>query len=323
MDTRRHVARWGAGQPRKRTSEAYWKQPLRWNARDFYQCKTCGWRGEPADDQCPSCSSSTWTIARRRVFCASLADWLDNEVPIEWLVDLLDLIRCTPDLDWLLLTKRIGNFGRIMTAAMVCAEKNDGLRGWIVDWYSNGKPPKNVWLGATVVNQAEAERDVPKLLKTIACTRFLSCEPLLGPIDLLAILAEPTGRFRTHGGKRQMELTVDARPDWVIAGGESGPDARPMHPSWTRKLRDQCAMLETSFLFKQWGEWRPPLEGEEFSTANGRAQRTPAFIVENNGHVHCFQNERHADPVVMLRVGKKKAGRTLDGREHNEFPSAA
>lgn len=111
--------KWG-GQ-RRRTSAANWKKPIKWNAAPFYECQLCGWRGSKPEmgfpgsvmencASCPSCDAIHLRDARRRVFCASLADWLDNEVPVEWLVDLLDLIRKTPNLDWLLLTKRVGNW---------------------------------------------------------------------------------------------------------------------------------------------------------------------------------------------------------------------
>ena len=105
MDQRLGRVRWGAGQPRQRTSAAYWRQPELWNAEAdrFRECGACGWRGQI------EIGASPVPFARRRVFCASLADVFDNEVPLKWLMDLLDLIRRTPNLDWLLLTKRIGN----------------------------------------------------------------------------------------------------------------------------------------------------------------------------------------------------------------------
>jgi len=118
--------------------------------------------------------------------------------------------------------------------------------------------PPNLWLGITVVNQAEADRDIPKLLGLKVSVRFLSMDPLLGPVDLrFHVFSEPTGNFRTHAGKRQMELRkpVDGGLHWVIVGGESGPGARPMHPQWVRDIRDQCEAAGVPFLFKQHGEW--------------------------------------------------------------------
>jgi protein gp37 len=284
---RRYGIQWGAGRPRRRTSVANWKLPLRWNKAEFYACPDCGWRGEGW--MCGNAVGNGGSIrgckgepvrARRRVFCASLADWLDNEVPIEWLVDLLDLIRQTPNLDWLLLTKRIGNWLRRLEAAHERVRLEVGadtvllpLLDWITEWHA-GRPPANVWLGATVVNQDEADRDIPKLMRVPARVRFLSIEPMLGYIDVSA-------------GIQYLS--------WIICGGESGPHARPMHPDWVRSLRDQCAAAGVPFLFKQWGEW------------------APNYLTENG--------ERIESTMWMDRMGKKAAGRQLDGREHSEFPA--
>ena len=274
-DTRRFGrVEWGAGKPRVRTSAANWKLPERWNAKPFYACTNCGWRGDkPAlafNDE-PLCWSfcaepSTLKAARRRVFCASLADWLDNEVPIEWLVDLLDLIRRCPNIDFLLLTKRIGNWrwrlGALKAHLDAEVEPRFELRDWVSAWLSptvHAGAPANVWLGATVVNQAEADRDVPKLLRVPARVRFLSIEPMLGPVDLTAHLwgrAAPCDRCTQDadcecGYAQRREITDEPAIDWIIAGGESGPHARPMHPDWIRSLRDQCAAAGVPFMVKQ------------------------------------------------------------------------
>lgn len=206
---------------------------------------------------------------------ASLCDPLDNAVPIEWFVDYLNVLRTTTSLTHLLLTKRIGNLGpRLATAALVCAETNDELRQWIVDWNSNGKPPANVWLGATVVNRPEMMRDAPKLKALPARVHFWSVEPMLGDLG---------------------EIPHGWLPEWVIAGGESGRHARPMRPDWVRSLRDQCAAAGVPWLFKQWGEW------------------APNYLTENG--------DRIESTMWMDRMGKKAAGRLLDGREHSEFPA--
>ena len=277
---------WGA--ERQRTSIANWRKPLQWQKRAAEFMATHG--------------------RRQRVFCASLADVFDNQVPTEWRDDLWGLIQATPDLDWLLLTKRIGNADKMLAAMFP-----EGI-------------PDNVWAGATITSQEEADRDIPKLLALPVAVRFLSMEPLLGRVDLrFHIFSEPTGNFRTHAGKRQMELRkpADGGLHWVIVGGESGPGARPMHPDWARSLRDQCASAGVPFLFKQWGEWRPHAEDEEYDTTMGRAQRVPSFIVAPAGTVHCFENgEWTRGGKAMLRVGKKSAGRLLDGIEHNGFPQA-
>lgn len=150
---------------------------------------------------------------RRKVFCASLADWLDPDVPKAWRNQLMHTISMTPNLDWLLLTKRIELF------------VNTGIT-----------LPPNVWLGTSAENQEYWDKRVPVLLQIPATKHFVSAEPLLGPIDM--------GRHR---------------PDWLIVGGESGPNARPMDARWVRHLRDQCAdrngyqHKRTAFFFKQWG----------------------------------------------------------------------
>lgn len=256
---------WGKGKPRERTSEANWKKPLKWD-RD-----------------------SEWTGVRPRVFCASLADWLDPEVPVEWLADLLNMIRQTPLLNWLLLTKRpekwFMRIDDVIKSLNGPKDKNwDSLR-MLIEW-SEGLPPHNVWIGTTVENQAQADKRIPKLLEIPARVRFLSCEPLLGPI-----------KFADVPGFNRISEIDDIRRMWVICGGESGPGARPMHPDWARGLRDQCQAAGVPFLFKQWGEWWP----------------CGKRIVENK-EMALMGSE------AFYRLGKKDAGRLLDGREWNEFP---
>jgi protein gp37 len=272
---------WGAGQPRRRTADDTWAGP--------------------------------------KVFCSSLADWLDNEAPIEWLVDLLDLIRCTPDLDWLLLSKRIGNWGkRLQVARQWCVHQGRLELSCVTREWLQGYAPANIWLGATVVNQAEADRDVPKLLAVPARVRFLSIEPMLGPIDLRRI--DVDGDHEIHpltGTTECVDGEGDPAPDipgldWVICGGESGPKARPMHPDWARSLRDQCAAAGTAFLFKQWGEWGP------FS----RPSHYPAGVAPD-GSVVGPDEQFTEDCALMYRIGKAAAGRLLDGRTHDGFPEVS
>lgn len=155
------TVKWGAGQPRRRTKT--WGDPMKWN-REVLQYQK--------------------PIVRPRVFCASLADWLDHEVPTAWLLDLIVLIRETPNLDWLLLTKRPENFfPRLMEAlTMAVTVSHDGITAqYIQDWI-DGDAPKNIWIGTTAENQEQANKRIPALLKIPARVRFLSCEPLLGPV---------------------------------------------------------------------------------------------------------------------------------------------
>ena len=187
---------------------------------------------------------------RMRVFCASMADVFEWGHGLRAARDRLwALIERTPHLDWLLLTKRPHLVRR--------------LAPW------NGRWPAHVWLGTTVENQRFAAKRIPFLLDIPCRVRFLSCEPLLGPVDLSGWIDE------LH---------------WVIAGGESGGGARPTHPGWIRGLREQCIDAGVAFHFKQWGVWRPRETGGDGSA------------------------------VSFVRMTKKRAGRSLDGRIWNELP---
>jgi protein gp37 len=176
---------------------------------------------------------------RARVFCASLSDVFDNHGSIldDWRSDLWRLIQETPHLDWLLLTKRPQNIKKYLPAFM--------------------RPYPNVWLGTTVENQVEADRRIPHLLALPAAVRFISAEPLLGPINFTLI---DDGRmdgipiaFNALAGPGWPKL------DWIIVGGESGPGARPMDPAWARSIRDQCKAAGTAFFMKQMSGVRKPL----------------------------------------------------------------
>ncbi len=184
---------WGAKADRRTLSESHWTNPIRWNR------------------------TAEETGVRARVFCASMADVFEWKTGLSPIRDRLwALIEQTPNLDWLLLTKRPHLVER--------------LAPWKDVW------PENVWLGATIENQKFAEKRMQHLLSNPAKIRFLSCEPLLGPLDLSPWLSE------LH---------------WVIAGGETGHGARHSHPDWFRSLRDQCMKAEVGFHFKQWGDWFP------------------------------------------------------------------
>ena len=218
---------------------------------------------------------------RSRVFCASMADVFDKNAPAGARERLWALIKATPWLDWQILTKRIGNAKAMLPA----------------DW---GGGYENVWLGISVVNQEEADRDIPKLLATQARVRFLSIEPMLGAIVLPKQC--DAGSTPGPGGVGGVTCALcggnDGRGclgvDWVICGGESGPKARPMHPDWARSLRDQCAAAGVSFLFKQWGEW------------------APNWLNDDAGN-------KIPGSEWMDRMGKKIAGRVLDGRTHDGY----
>jgi protein gp37 len=171
----------------------------------------------------------------------SMCDPLDNEVHAGLRDRFWRAIENTPALTWLVLTKRIGNAKKLLPQ----------------EWLKNGWP-KNLWLGATVVNQTEANRDIPKLLAVPARVRFLSVEPMLGPISLTEILVGGGHGHHEFSPIITANVLKRASPDlphidWVICGGESGPGARPMHPDWARSLRDQCAAAGVAFMMKQMG----------------------------------------------------------------------
>ncbi|OMW99903.1 phage Gp37/Gp68 family protein [Burkholderia pseudomallei] len=281
---------WGAGNPRHRTAASAWNNPKRWNARhgEFFA----------KHDR------------RQRVFCASLSDVFDNAVPPAWRMDLFRLIGDTPNLDWLLLTKRIGNVPTM-------------LREIGVD-----RLPDNVWLGATIVNQEEADRDIPKLLAVPARVRFLSMEPLLGPVDISRHLdycekLDKHGISRRAGGQH-IKCDKHCGISWVIAGGESGPGARPMHPEWARDLRDQCAAAGVAFHFKQHGEWAPGSGDFGSGSVETAAIALDGRVAAGGYRVEDYpRGAASGDGWSMVhRIGKRAAGRLLDGRTHDEFPRA-
>lgn len=341
---------WGAGQPRRRTTAENWKQPLRWNRKAEKEGR------------------------RYRVFCASLADVFDAEVPNEWRLDLFRLIVQTPNLDWLLLTKRpkvartfLSGFAMAPGKSGFLTHNGDTPKGWggsgeIIHGVSRDQawPLPNVWLGTTVENQAMAEVRIPLLLETPAAVRFLSMEPLLGPVDLTDIDYNPflDGLRKTPrpcpDDPDWPQLRYDAlrghlkgpddiglpRLDWVIAGGESGAKARPMHPEWARSLRDQCAAAGVPFFFKQWGEWATSAISmstgapvfRRFETFDQWVSKASTWInggicLDRDGtllHIGAdFMDARDSGkfPVtIMHRVGKARAGHLLDGVEHRAVP---
>jgi protein gp37 len=209
---------------------------------------------------------------RKRVFCASMADVYERRADLNESRDRLwALIEATPHLDWLLLTKRPQNILQ--------------MSPWGTTW------PHNVWVGTTVENQKYANERLPELLSVPAVCRFLSCEPLLGPVDLSVWQSS-----KRRNGQHPI--------DWVIAGGESGPKARMMNPDWPLSLRDQCEAYGVPFHFKQWGHWAP--------------------LEQGNGHVRdqLIVETRREGPVTMGKFSRKDA-RILDGRTWDAVPMLA
>ena len=210
---------WGAGVPRYRTNAANWRKPLAWNKKAM-------------------ASGKRWLV-----FTNSLADVFDNEVPEEWHTDLANLIGETPNLIWLLLTKRISNTKRWLPV--------DGIHDPV-------QPLPNVWLGASVVNQEEADRDIPKLLATPAAKRFVSYEPALGPVDFSAWLEGHEDNGVAWQAGRYVGTCLRWTPplDWLIVGGESaqgGAKARPFDLAWARSTIKQCKAPGVAVFCKQIG----------------------------------------------------------------------
>lgn len=266
--------RWGPHAPRRRTAAANWRKPLAWD-------KAAAAEG-----------------VRRKVFCASLADVFDNHRSITsgWRGDLWRLIAETPNLDWLLLTKRPQNIAKMLPETYGAPEWGDG-------W-------PNVWLGTTAENQEEADRRIPILLDTPAAKRFASMEPLLGPIDLRLRAWVP---WIPHKDRLSHKPNPNTYLDWVIVGGESGLGARPMHPDWARGIRDQCAAAGTPFFFKQWGDWFPYGERDASGAINSVTRGERLGVWHEWGAEGGFS--------VRLPGGKKAAGRHLDGVTHDGTPA--
>lgn len=260
---------WGSGKPRHRTSASNWKKAGQWNKTP------------------DRLIGSQWPGRKPRVFAASLADIFDNEIDQTWRDDFWELVCETPNLQWLIVTKRIGNAARMLPP----------------DW---GNGYANVTLLITIANQEEADRDVLKLVATPAHQRGLSIEPMLGPVDISNWMFGPDAPCQQCprdfdcecGWKTRRDLGLPGI-DWVICGGESGPGARPLHPDWVRDLRYQCSVADVPFHFKQWGEWSPTGSGAVYADVG---EGLTAYR--------------------MVRVGHQQAGRLLDGVEHNAFPEA-
>jgi protein gp37 len=243
----------------------------------------------------------------RRVFVNSMSDLFHEDVPDEFVDAVMRMTMRALRHQFQILTKRPAR----MVQYMLSAEER--MRRFLapadtpvwVPW-----PPPNVWLGVSCEDQATADERIPLLLQTPTAVRFVSAEPLLGPINFGYTFS---AAYRQAGGR--------AAFDWLICGGESGPGARPMHPNWARSLRDQCVAAGVPYFFKQWGEWAP---GECADFAPKRTEQTATWFA---GSWHFGRmtpresEETHRDDEPdLFRIGKKAAGRLLDGHEWNEFP---
>lgn len=212
-----------------------------------------------------------------RVFTCSWSDFFIEEAD-PWRDEAWNIIRKTPELTYQILTKR--------PESITDRLPEDWEKGW-----------NHVWLGVSAEDQKTADERIPLLLQTPAAVRFVSCEPLLGPINF----GDHMSRYREIGTELFPML------NWVIVGGESGPGARPMHPDWVRSIRDQCVQAEVPFFFKQFGEWLP-------------VDTTTWLNLVNNMPKGQYETQWMDEHIMVQRVGKKAAGRLLDGKEWDEFP---
>lgn len=271
------------GAPRRRTSADYWKQPARWNR----QAAAAG---------------------RVATVFPSLCDPFDAEVDPAWLGETLALFEPLGALRLLLLTKRPHLAAKFFAGRAV---------------------PANVALGITAESKPMLALRAGQILPIRARWHFLSAEPLLGPLDCTSVFEGGADRDTLKGtlwvpgcGSISSRTIRANRFAWVIAGGESGPKARPSHPDWFRALRDQCAAAGVPFFFKQWGEWCPIYDRDrdnpDWKTCDQVARDTPNGQWMNLAGGQGFHGQR---VVRMDRIGKKHAGATLDDREHREVPA--
>ena len=231
----------------------------------------------------------------RNIFVNSMSDLFHPEVPDDFIEEVFAVMACAPQHTFQVLTKRPERMakwfssnmrdGMVAGAAQMLGYRNLLPRVTMREFW----PLRNVWIGTSVENQPAADWRIPHLLKCPAEGRFLSCEPLLGPLNVRPFL-EPYGPA-VH---------------WVISGGESGPRARPCHEDWVRSLRDQCTGSEVPFFFKQWGRWLPASQVPE---GDERLSRVESVLA---GQRFCTGR--------FIDLGKKASGSLLDGQMWRQFP---
>lgn len=288
----------------------------------------------------------------RRIFVNSMSDLFHEDVTGEQIDRIFAVMALAPHHTFQILTKRPERM-----RAYFCDGRPEAVARGIMDmWIAGSKPVRavsatndwpvesigdidfpdditlqqwplpNVWLGVSVEDQATADERIPHLLETPAAIRFVSAEPLLGPVNLTDI-PWPSDRPKfpetddISDSRCSLRMIEGTRLDWVIVGGESGPGARPMHPDWARSLRDQCAAASVAFYFKQWGEWATVYDRDrddpDWRRCGEIKRAHPRGRWLNIEGGHGFHNDRvvYVDPV-----GKRRAGRLLDGVTHDAFP---
>lgn len=234
----------------------------------------------------------------RLIFVNSMSDLFHGSLPWSFIMEIFSIMAKCPQHTFQILTKRADNMLRF--CEFLRESTGEGPLSRDFPW-----PLPNVWLGISAENQEMLEKRAPFLLKTGAAKLFLSYEPALGPLEARSYLADPldAGVHLPWEGR-------DLPPiDWVIAGGESGPHARPAHPDWFKSLREQCVQTRTPFFFKQWGEWFPVSQTSE--EMRRWAVRHPQRV------------QLGKDDEIFVRIGKKTSGRLLDGKEWSQMPEVS
>ena len=302
-----------------------------------------------------------WPLHRRkplRIFAGSMTDFFHDDVPIEFIAEIFNTmcawqIVCRkkdcghedpdcwrdPGHTYMMLTKR---------PERMCKVINEELRDHVGNHWAGDSalsmaifhgvwPLPNVWLGTSIWDQESADRNIPHLLRTPAAKRFVSAEPLLGAVKLPLAMCEKCGVLIYEDGPwcpGCQQGCFGIRLDQIIVGGENGSGARPMHPDWVRRIRDDCVASHTPFFFKGWGAWYNATDDEDGSPLHQKSTEDHIFTAdgdmlgagyrygrESNGAVE--EGWRDKGGAWMCRVGKKYSGRELDGREWNEIPEVS
>ncbi len=287
----------------------------------------------------------------RMIFVCSMTDLFAGFVPDAWIDQIFAVAALCPQHILQVLTKRTERMRDYLTtpgrhtAILAAAAEITGETVTVGAGHDWPWPLPNVWAGSSVEDQATAEERIPILLDTPAAVRWLSMEPLLGQVDLTGVVLPPSWVYQpllgvrfdpmmppTYGGEEE----ATPKLDWIVLGGESGRGARPMHPDWVRSVRDQCSTADVPFLFKQWGQYAyeqlvdTSYDHIECVAADGRRFAYAADLVSGTAMPRAVLWDGAASweavdapppgAMILRNVGKKAAGRHIDGREHDDYP---